>query len=115
MEECGPLRSAWLYFRLLAGRLFNLVGVPALVRPCDYEGSICKANVSVQIGPLFTVVSVNGLDVYFHRLKGTIDGVGFSQIEHCRDFRASRLADLGVPPVDAQPKVQTEIQSEHIE
>jgi hypothetical protein len=40
--------------------------------------------VRVHLGPLFSVVSVNGLDVYFHRLTGRIDGVGFSPAGDCR-------------------------------
>ena len=34
------------------------------------------ASVSVRCGPLFTVVTVNGINVYFYRLTGGIDGVG---------------------------------------
>jgi hypothetical protein len=38
----------------------------------------------VTLGPLFTVVSVNGLDIYFDRLTGAIDGVGSSPISDCK-------------------------------
>jgi len=38
----------------------------------------------VLVGPLFSVVSVNGLDVYFHRLTGKIDGVGFGPARDCK-------------------------------
>jgi hypothetical protein len=30
----------------------------------------------VRVRDLFTIIEVNGLEIYFHRLTGTIDGVG---------------------------------------
>ena len=69
---------SWLRLRvrLLAGKVYNLAGVPGLVRDCDYEGGVAKSNISVRTKELFTIITINGLEVYFHRLTGTIDGVG---------------------------------------
>ena len=106
----------WLYLRLWAGRVFNLAGVPGIVQDCDYEASICKGIISVRRGPFFTVIRVNGLDVYFHRLTGRIDGIGFSPNADCRLDSKQQSIDFGVPPaVAVQRRVQTEIQSEHSE
>ena len=64
--------------RLLLGGLFNLAGIPGLVRECRYDSSTANAEITVKQSPLFTIISVNGLDIYFHRLTGSIDGVGTS-------------------------------------
>ncbi len=65
-----------IYVRLFFGNLFNLAGIPGLVQECNYSGSSAKAEITVRHGGLFTIISVNGLDIYFHRLTGAIDGVG---------------------------------------
>jgi hypothetical protein len=58
------------------GRILNAFGAPGFVRSGVYESSDLGARVRVICGELFTVVSVNGTDVYFDRLRGRIDGVG---------------------------------------
>ena len=71
---------SWLRLRLrvLAGKVYNLAGVPGIVRDCDYGATAHNVRVQVKAGELFTVITVNGLDVYFHRLTGSIDGIGRS-------------------------------------
>ncbi len=64
--------------RLWAGRLLAVLRLPGIIVPQSYEAEITRARVSVHLSPLFSVVSANGLDIYFHRLPGRIDGVGFS-------------------------------------
>ena len=64
--------------RVLAGKIYNLAGIPGLVHDCDYDAGITKAHIRVRAKELFTIVTVNGLDIYFHRLTGKIDGVGFT-------------------------------------
>jgi hypothetical protein len=71
---------SWIRLRLrvLAGKIYNLAGVPGIVRDCDYAATAHDTRVQVKAGDLFTIISVNGLDIYFHRLTGSIDGIGFS-------------------------------------
>jgi hypothetical protein len=64
--------------RLWAGRLLAALRIPGIVVAQSYEAEITSARVRVSLSPLFSVVSVNGLDIYFHRLTGRIDCVGFS-------------------------------------
>jgi len=74
-------RRAWLALTLIrftAGKLLNAIGVPGVVQPGTYESGVGPTSVRITVGPLFTVVSVNGVDVYIHRLTGAIDGVGMS-------------------------------------
>ena len=63
---------------MAAGYIFNLAGIPGLVRNCDYEAVITDASIRVRVGEMYTVITLNGLDIYFHRLTGGIDGVGFT-------------------------------------
>ena len=66
----------FLQVRELIGKILNFAGFASPIRECDYGATVCKAHVVVKQHPLFTVISVNGLDIYFHRLTGEIDGVG---------------------------------------
>ena len=68
----------WTPARLWVGKLLTLLRIPGIIADQTYDAAITRATVRVHLGPLFSVVSVNGLDVYFHRLTGKIDGVGFS-------------------------------------
>src|SRR5258707_13000908 len=80
LDRGSPIRQILsrtrIYLRLFLGGVFNLAGIPGLVRECTYGGSTAKAEITVRHGGLFTIISVNGLDIYFHRLTGSIDGVG---------------------------------------
>ncbi len=62
--------------RVIFGALCNVAGIPGLIRNCDYEGGITDASIRVRVGEMYTVITVNGLDIYFHRTTGEIDGVG---------------------------------------
>jgi hypothetical protein len=64
--------------RLWLGKLLGLLHFPGIVVEQTYEANIARATVRVRLGPLFTVVSVNRMDIYFHRLTGRIDGIGFT-------------------------------------
>ena len=66
----------WLWLKFYAGKLLNLIGLPALVQQSEYESRVLNAQVSVKRSELYTVVSVNGLDIYLGRLTGKIDGIG---------------------------------------
>ena len=65
--------------RLMIGKLLILLHLPGIMVNQSYNAARTRARVRVHLGPLFSVVTVNGLDVYFHRLTGKIDGVGISQ------------------------------------
>jgi hypothetical protein len=62
------------------GRFLNALGAPGFVRSGSYESRQTGARVQVYCGELFTVVSINGTEVYFDRLHGRIDGVGSGRI-----------------------------------
>jgi len=79
--------------RLALGTVFNLAGIPGLVRDCDYQAGIADATIKVRVRDLFTVIEVNGLEIYFHRLTGAIDGVGFTS-----DCKLDSTPELGRVP-----------------
>jgi hypothetical protein len=64
--------------RLWLGKLLELLHLPGLVVAQTYDATIARATVRVRLSPLFAVVSVDRMDIYFHRLTGKIAGVGFS-------------------------------------
>ena len=82
-----------LRFRMAIGALANLSGLPGFVRDCDYEAGITNARILVRTRDMFTVITVNGLDIYFHRLTGKIDGVGLT----------GRCISHRIPPVELSP------------
>ena len=77
-DDCAMnLLRQWL------GGLANLLGMPGFVRDTTYRSQNLGAAVVVKRGRLFTVVCVNGVDVYFNRFSGRIDGVGSSGSADC--------------------------------
>jgi len=65
-----------------------------------------ETTVKVEHRDLFTVVTVNGLDVYFSRLTGAIDGVGVSQAAYCTGETLPRSVDLDALHVTSPPLAQ---------
>lgn len=65
--------TAWLGVRLWVGRGLKAAGLPGVVVASTHNWPPVDAFVRVYVGPLFTVISVNGLDVHFHRLTGKED------------------------------------------
>jgi hypothetical protein len=65
------------------GQFLNLAGYPLFVRQCDYRSAGAGTAVSVKRLELYTLISVNGTDVYFNRFTGKIDGVGSIPSARC--------------------------------
>ncbi len=97
----------FLQIKYLIGVFLNAMGVPGFLQDGEYEAGICKAKITVKRGGLFTVVSVNGLDVYFWRYSGRIDGVGFSLVSDCKQADTPKLTHSAFERIMAPDKVQT--------
>lgn len=93
--------------RCWVGSLLNLIGIPGFVRDCEYSGVTAKVRVAVRTHELFTIVSVNGLDIYFHRLTGKIDGIGFSLVADCKQVLTQELKHLVGQHADLPPQPRT--------
>ena len=91
--------------RYCAGHLLNAAGIPGVLVDGEYRAEICRADIRVKVGPLFTVVSVNGVDVYFHRLTGEIDGVGVTPESDSRPGAFRGSGHSVEPPAPATPPV----------
>ena len=81
----------YLMWRKFWGKVANLAGFPIVVRETDYHSAL-GVDVKVRTSPLYTTVTVNGVDVYFYRLTGQINGVGLTAAS---DFGASEPSTLG--------------------
>ena len=44
----------------------------------EYDAGITDAKITVRVSRYFIVITVNGLDIYFAKLIGKIDGVGMA-------------------------------------
>lgn len=83
MESTYPSHSRASYVDILQGRLRRLFGkilkslrIPGAI--CDYHiiDPVSRQTIDIRVGDLFTKISVNGRDYYFHRLTGKYDGAG---------------------------------------
>jgi len=97
------LRAIRLALRFAIGWLLNGLGFPGFIYDDAYVASISNTNVSVHRSPFFTVVTVNGLDIYFHRLTGKLDGVGFNPTSCSPRASIPGSVHLGAVPA-APPK-----------
>jgi hypothetical protein len=70
-------------FQQWLGSVMNAFGAPAFIRDTDYRSRTYGTRVRVRRGNLFTVISVNGIDVYVCRFTGVIGGIGFTQASGC--------------------------------
>ena len=75
----------YLLWRRFIGKVANLAGFPIVVRETNYHSAL-GVDVKVRTSPLYTTVTVNGVDVYFYRLSGQINGVALTP---AADFGAS--------------------------
>jgi hypothetical protein len=77
-NETLPKRSGEWRFRAeaLLGRLLSKLGFPGMVKPLEYEDSYTGNHLKITTSALFTIISINGRDYWFHRLSGRFDGTG---------------------------------------
>ena len=68
-----------------------------MVRECDYQSEAFGVHVKVRRSSLYTTVTVNGIDVYFYRLTGCNDGIGFSQPSGCTKGSTQKSEAVAAP------------------
>jgi hypothetical protein len=72
--------SRWRLWRERAkewvGRLLTRIGVPGAIRDADINDEMSGQRIRVTVGSLFTRITVNGRDYFFHRFSGDFDGAG---------------------------------------
>lgn len=60
------------------GRLVRHLCLPGFVSNVSFDDLVTGQHFSVRSNLLFTVISVDGRDYYFHRLTGKFDGTGYA-------------------------------------
>lgn len=58
------------------GGLFQLLRLPALVRPFRYYDGEVGQVISIKTSPRYTILSVGNKDFFFIRETGKLDGIG---------------------------------------
>ncbi|MEO5926383.1 MAG: hypothetical protein ABIR70_21350 [Bryobacteraceae bacterium] len=69
---------AMLNLSQLLGKMLNFFGLPGFAKTGSYQAPVSGVSVRIQHTDLFTVISVDGVDVYLDRTNGDINGVGFN-------------------------------------
>jgi hypothetical protein len=72
-----------LKLRFAVGRMLTRLGVPGFVRDCSVESWLNHDHIAIRVAGGCTVISVNGFDMFFDRVTGTLDGQG------CGDCKAA--------------------------
>jgi len=86
------------------GGILNTLGIPGFVSDTTYRSARFDAHVRVSRGKSYTVICVNGLDLYFRRLSGRIDGVGFSRTPDCMPVPVRESGSVAATDVDREPR-----------
>lgn len=97
-----------LAWRLYIGKLLNFIRFPARVNKCDYRSAGLGVTVKVEHRDLYTVITVNGLEVYFKRISGNMDGVGTSRASYTIPASNPGVVDLGGRPAWTPPSTQSQ-------
>jgi hypothetical protein len=63
-------------FRRLFGQLLNSLRIPGTIRAFHFNDPVSHQTIDIRVGDLFTKITVDGRDYYFHRLTGKFDGTG---------------------------------------
>ena len=102
-------------FQQWLGSLMNAIGTPGFIRDTDYRSRTFGTRVRVRCGNLFTVISVDGIDVYVCRFTGMIDGIGFSPASGCMPASTRESMPSGALPADVSESPRSQAPSQPVE
>ena len=60
----------------MIGELLQHLGIPGLIAPFTHQDEESGLAVSLRTSPRYTVLTVNGKELYFLRENGKFDGTG---------------------------------------
>ena len=60
----------------MLGKLFELLGIPAVIQPFSYRAG--GQDLQLRTSERYAILSVNGVDIYFLRENGKLDGYGIN-------------------------------------
>ncbi len=62
--------------RRLFGALLNSLRIPGTICDCQLVDPVTHQTLTIRVGILFSRITFNGRDYYFHRITGKYDGTG---------------------------------------
>jgi hypothetical protein len=79
--SCASYRASYIEIlqgrgRRLFGQLLKSLRIPGAVQDHHITDPVNNQTIDISVGALFTKISVNGRDYYFHRVTGKYDGAG---------------------------------------
>jgi hypothetical protein len=60
----------------IVGTMLRKLRAPGFIKDVEIQDETSGHSISVKSTALFTIVTVNGRDFFFHRLSGRFDGTG---------------------------------------
>lgn len=82
----------------IRGWLMERLGVPPLIQRIALDAETCGVNISIRTSPRYTVVTVEGRELFFDRETGRYDGFGGMQLDATS---CKRAAGFGSSPFHA--------------
>jgi hypothetical protein len=78
-------------FRILVGKALTSLRIPGAIRDQKINDPVTHHLIDIRVGDLFTKISVDGRDYYFHRLTGKFDGADMPRRDRfsATDYRRS--------------------------
>jgi len=80
----------------LLGRVLQVFKAPGFVRPMEYSGEYTDQSLKIRTSPRYTILTINGLELFFLRESGRFDGIGAMSLNddtglnRCRAERIER-------------------------
>ena len=80
------------------GWVWERLKVPPMVERVDLDAETCGVNLSIRTSPRYTILTIDGRELFFERETGRYDGFGGMQFDaaSCR-----RAGDFGSSPSHA--------------
>jgi len=82
----------------ILGSIMNRLGVPPMVERVELDAETCGVNLSVRTSPRYTILTIDGHELFFERETGRYDGFGGMQLDAAS---CTRAAGYGSSPVRA--------------
>jgi hypothetical protein len=73
-----------------------------------FRPALAAISVSVRVRHYFTIININGVEIYFYRFTDKRDGTGFSLVSGCKPGAALEQALLDAEPAAIPALSQTE-------
>jgi len=67
--------------KIFFGKIFEKLRLPGILKPFHYSNGQNDIQVSLRTSAQYSILTVNGLEMYFHRESGRFDGVGTMSLD----------------------------------